>query len=145
MISRLDIAALPRGVPDPEAAQALKALWQACGLTRPWNDPAADIALALAGEGSTILVGRVDARLVASTLVGHDGHRGTVYYVSVDPAHRGHGHGRALMAAAEAWLRARNVPKLNLMVRTGNEETLGFYRALGYEPQAVTVLGKFLS
>ena len=21
------------------------ALWQACGLTRPWNDPAADIAL----------------------------------------------------------------------------------------------------
>ena len=25
------------------------ALWQACGLTRPWNDPAADIALARRG------------------------------------------------------------------------------------------------
>ncbi len=25
------------------------ALWQRCGLTRPWNDPAADIALARKG------------------------------------------------------------------------------------------------
>ncbi len=40
-------------------------------------------------------------------MVRHDGHRGTVYYLGVDPDARGHGLGRALMGAAEDWLRER--------------------------------------
>ena len=60
--------------------EAVAALWESCGLTRPWNDPAADIALALAGPASTLLVGEVagdaPAGLAASVMVGHDGHRG---------------------------------------------------------------------
>jgi hypothetical protein len=55
------------------------ALWQASGLTRPWNDPAADIALARRGPNSTILIGRADNNIVATAMVGHDGHRGWVY------------------------------------------------------------------
>jgi hypothetical protein len=35
-----------------------------------------------------VLLGRNDGALVASVLVGHDGHRGWVYYVTVDPDHR---------------------------------------------------------
>jgi hypothetical protein len=34
---------------------AIIALWQRCGLTRPWNDPAADIALARRGDNATVL------------------------------------------------------------------------------------------
>ncbi|MDU6244393.1 MAG: GNAT family N-acetyltransferase, partial [Bradyrhizobium sp.] len=64
---------------------AIIALWQRCGLTRPWNDPAADIALARRGDNATVLVGRVGGAIAASAMVGHDGHRGWVYYVSVDP------------------------------------------------------------
>jgi hypothetical protein len=56
------------------------ALWQACGLTRPWNDPAADIALARQSPNATILVGRDGERILATAMVGHDGHRGWVYY-----------------------------------------------------------------
>ena len=37
---------------------AVVALWQACELTRPWNDPAADIALARRGPNSAVLLGR---------------------------------------------------------------------------------------
>jgi ribosomal protein S18 acetylase RimI-like enzyme len=67
-------------------------------------------------------------------MVGHDGHRGTMYYVSVAPSERGRGYGRQLVEAAEAWLRERGVWKANLLVREGNEAVLGFYDQLGYAP-----------
>lgn len=123
---------------------ALAALWEACGLTRPWNDPARDIAFARAGSASDILVGCAGERIVASVMLGHDGHRGAVYYVAVDPARRGQGFGQMMMAAAEDWLKARGVWKLNLMVRRENKGVIGFYEGLGYEPSDVVVMGKWL-
>ena len=68
---------------------AVIALWQACGLTRPWNDPARDLAFARGKPNSDILVGLAESRIVASAMVGHDGHRGTMYYVSVAPSEQG--------------------------------------------------------
>ncbi len=48
------------------------------------------------------------------------------------------------MAAAEAWLRTRGAPKIQLMVRVDNADALGFYEALGLERQEVVTLGRFL-
>lgn len=126
-----------------DAAQVV-ALWRACGLTRPWNDPDADFALALDGAASTILVARGEGALSGSVMVGFDGHRGWVYYLAVSPDQRRSGLGRALMTAAEAWLRTRGVPKIQLMVREDNAEALGFYASLGLERQKVAVFGRFL-
>jgi ribosomal protein S18 acetylase RimI-like enzyme len=109
------------------------ALWKRCGLTRPWNDPAKDIAFARANVNSDVLVASLDGDVAASVMVGHDGHRGAVYYVSVDPALQNRGFGRQTMAAAEAWFGARGVWKLNLLLRADNAKVRGFYEALGYE------------
>jgi ribosomal protein S18 acetylase RimI-like enzyme len=119
---------------------AAVALWDTCGLTRPWNDPRADARLALAGETSTILAERRDGRLVATAMVGADGHRGWVYYLAVDPALRGQGLGEAMMRAAEAWVAARGLPKIQLMVRADNAAVLAFYKAIGYATEDVTVM-----
>ena len=73
----------------------------------------------------------------ATAMVGHDGHRGMLYYVAVDPALQGQGHGRAAVRAAEDWLERRGVWKVNLMVRAENEKVRGFYQALGYEVNQV--------
>lgn len=128
-----------------DEAGAVIGLWYLCGLTRPWNDPVQDFARALEGESSTILVAQgEDGEIAGSAMVGDDGHRGWVYYLAVAPAARRSGLGRALMAAAEDWLRARGCPKVQLMVREGNEEALGFYAALGLERQGVVTLGRFL-
>lgn len=124
---------------------AVVALWRACGLTRPWNDPEADFALALKNQASTVLVAREGAMLAGSVMVGFDGHRGWVYYLAISPDHRRAGLGRALMAAAEAWLRTCGAPKIQLMVRGTNTDALGFYEALGLERQDVVTLGRFLS
>jgi ribosomal protein S18 acetylase RimI-like enzyme len=128
---------------EGEIAQ-VAALWHACGLTRPWNDAAADAAMALNGPSSTILAARRGAVLTGSVMVGHDGHRGWIYYMSVRPADQGRGVGRLLMRAAEDWLRARGVPKLNLMVRGDNLRARGFYEALGYAENDVVVLARFI-
>ena len=120
------------------------ALWQRCGSTRPWNDPAADIALARSGANATILLGRDNGDLVASVLVGHDGHRGWVYYVTVDPEHRFKGYGRTIMSAAEDWLRARGIEKMQLMVRGDNTRVQAFYQSIGYFEQERVVFAKWL-
>ena len=137
--------------PATDADEArVTALWQAAGLTRPWNDPAADFRMALANATSTVLLARDGDALVAnmivgSVMVGFDGHRGWVYYLATDPARRGRGIGQALMAAAEAWLVARGCPKIQLMVRGDNLDAKGFYAAIGYEVQDVVTIGKRLS
>ncbi len=135
----LDISEIGDGDVD-----AVVGLWRACGLTRPWNDPHADIAFARSVENASVLVGRHGGAIVASAMVGHDGHRGTVYYVSVAPALQGRGFGRAMMDAAEAWLRARGVWKLNLMVRAENEPVVRFYRAHGYAVEERLNLAKWI-
>jgi ribosomal protein S18 acetylase RimI-like enzyme len=122
--------------------ESVVSLWKACGLTRPWNDPYKDIRFAREGETSTVLVGFIEDRLVASVMAGHDGHRGVLYYLAVDPAFQKRGFGRAAVAAAEAWLRERGVWKINLMVRSDNEKAGSFYERLGYEINPVTSFGK---
>ena len=130
-------------IADADVA-AVIALWQACGLTRPWNDPASDIALARRGPNSTILIGRADDNIVATAMVGHDGHRGWVYYVATDPDRRAKGFGRAIMDAAEDWLRAAGIAKLQLMVRRENARAGAFYQSIGYAEAQTIVFAKWL-
>ncbi|MFC8801695.1 GNAT family acetyltransferase [Promicromonospora sp. NPDC057138] len=130
-------------ITDADVEQVVE-LWQACGLTRPWNDPYVDIAEARAGDGSTVLVARADGRVSATAMAGHDGHRGWLYYVAVAPEAQSTGLGRAAVVAAEAWLVARGARKIQLMVRTTNTDVIGFYERLGYADQECTVLGRWV-
>ena len=124
--------------------EAAVALWRRLGLTRPWNDPYADIRLALDSPAATVLAGRLRARLVATAMVGADGHRGWVYYLAVASDCRGRGYGEAMMRAAERWAAARGMPKIQLMVRSENTAVLGFYEAIGYERSDVVVMARWL-
>jgi ribosomal protein S18 acetylase RimI-like enzyme len=120
-------------------------LWQDSGLTRPWNDPEADLRRAAGGGSSCVLaaIGDHDG-LLATAMVGHDGHRGWVYYLAVDAAQRGRGLGRKMMEACEDWARSRGIPKIQLMVRATNRDTISFYEHLGYAESEVVVLGRRL-
>ena len=137
--------ALPITPIEDDDVAAVVVLWQRCDLTRPWNDPAADIALARRGPNSTILIGRDGETIIASVMVGHEGHRGWVYYVAVDPDHRGRGFGRAMMNAAEDWLRNAGIAKLQLLVRSENTKVQAFYESIGYDEQERIIYAKWLN
>ena len=123
---------------------AVVALWRECDLLRPWNEPHADIARARASPQAEIFVtADEDGTILASAMAGDDGHRAWPYYVAVSPARRGEGLGRAIMAHAEDWLKAKGAAKINLMIRAGNP-VQKFYEVAGYEVEDRTVMAKWL-
>jgi ribosomal protein S18 acetylase RimI-like enzyme len=124
--------------------EAVVALWRACNLTVSYNDPIADFRFARAREASDILVATDKATIVGSVMAGHDGHRGWLWYVAVDPARQKQGIGRALVRAAEDWLRHRGVPKVHLMVREANAAVIEFYAKVGYDPMPRVNMQKWL-
>lgn len=129
-----------------EDVENVVALWQACGLTRPWNDPHNDIAFARTKPTSSLLIGRERPQgpIATSIMVGHDGHRGWVYYLAVAPSLQGLGYGRQAMEAAERWHLSQGVWKMQLMVREGNEAVLRFYDNLDYKNCGSLVLEKWI-
>lgn len=128
-----------------EDGPAVIALWRACDLVTSYNDPAVDFAFARAGACSDVLVGEDEAgRIRGSVMVGHDGHRGWLYYVAADPGSRGVGFGRQMVTAAETWLRERGVIKAQLLVRETNTKVVSFYEHLGFEVAPRVTMGKWL-
>jgi ribosomal protein S18 acetylase RimI-like enzyme len=120
------------------------ALWHACGLTKDYNPPAGDIAFCRATPTAELFVAEDDGRVVATAMTGHDGHRGWLYYVAVEPALRGTGLGRLMVARAEAWLAALGVRKVNLIIRDTNTAVRGFYERLGYDVEPRTQMARWL-
>jgi ribosomal protein S18 acetylase RimI-like enzyme len=132
-----------RNIADQDVPDVI-ALWNAAGVARPWNDPARDIAFARRDAHSTVLVGLDGGQIVASAMVGEDGHRGWVYYVAISPERQRSGLGRVMMQAAEDWLKQRGVWKVQLLVRAGNDQATNFYDQLGYRDTGSICLQKIL-
>ena len=127
-----------------EDADAVVALWQACGLVKPWNDPYKDIQRKLAVGRDLFLVGEVNGRIAAAVMGGYEGHRGWVNYLAVHPDFRRKGYGRLLMTAVESKLLALGCPKINLQIRESNLDVIQFYEAIGYKQDKVVSFGKRL-
>ncbi len=123
---------------------AVIALWDRCGLLRPWNDPRKDIQRKLAVRPDLFLVGLIDGELMATAMAGYEGHRGWINYLAVDPSQQRQGLGRAIMDEAERLLRESGCPKINLQVRSTNIAVIDFYRSLGYTVEDIVSLGKRL-
>ena len=135
---------------DRADTDAVVELWSDAGLTRPWNDPRLDIERKLAVQPELFLVAEavgeknLGSTIVGSVMAGYDGHRGWLYYLASARSHRGRGVARALVDEAERLLLAMGCPKVQLMIREGNEGVLGFYEGLGYEQFTVSNTGKRL-
>jgi ribosomal protein S18 acetylase RimI-like enzyme len=125
-------------------ASSVTALWTETGLTRPWNDPTKDFLRAVDGPTSAVLGLEQGGELIGTVVVGHDGHRGWVYYLAVKTTYQRQGVGSELMGAAEKWLRAIGAVKVQLMVRSDNESARHFYDKFGYETSDVNVLSRWL-
>lgn len=124
--------------------EAVVALWRACGLTRPQNDPHKDIARKLKVNPEWFLVAERDGEIVGTVMAGYEGHRGWINYLGVAPALQRGGLGRRLMDEAEARLRAAGCPKINLQVRPDNRAAIAFYERIGFAVEGAVSLGKRL-
>ena len=119
-------------------------LWQACGLTRPWNHPERDLARKQTVQPELFLGAFDQIQAVGSVMAGYDGHRGWMNYLAVHPEVQRQGLGRRLVQAAELGLQQLGCPKVNLQLRTSNLPAQAFYRRLGYTEDAALSFGKRL-
>jgi ribosomal protein S18 acetylase RimI-like enzyme len=139
---------------EPGDTDAVIALWQACDLTRPWNNPLLDIRRKCALNDHLFLVseernvnqpgGQQQSAIIGSVMAGYEGHRGWINYLAVAPQRRSAGVGRQLMLEAERRLLALGCPKINLQVRNGNDAVIAFYKAIGFSDDRCVSLGKRL-
>ena len=139
-------------------------LWEACNLTRPWNNPELDIARKCSVDDGLFLVGeldrqtrnesdaesdkngdtKIDNEIVATIMGSYDGHRGWIYYLAVHPEQQRKGYGEQMMNEMEARLLALGCPKINLQIRRENSSVMTFYESLGFTEDASVSLGKRL-
>jgi GNAT superfamily N-acetyltransferase len=118
----------------PDAAR------QRRGLEAMLADPQRRIVLV--AEASGRVVGMGTGQLVVSTAEG--GPSLLVEDVVLEESARGQGTGRALLAALEAWARARGASRLQLLVDLENRPALGFYRRLGWQATQLMALRRLL-
>ncbi len=127
-----------------EDRDAVIAIWEACGLIVPWNDPHKDIARKMQVNPELFLVAELNGRIAGTVMGGYEGHRGWINYLAVAPDCQKQGVGRALMQDVEAKLSDLGCPKINLQVRKSNTAVIQFYGHLGYHIDDVINLGKRL-
>jgi ribosomal protein S18 acetylase RimI-like enzyme len=130
---------------DADEEHDVVALWRTCDLVASYNDPVADFRCAKAAPSSDVLVAVNEAGDIAgSVMVGHDGHRGWLYYLAVRPASRSQGVGRCMVQAAEDWLHRQGIAKVQLLVRETNTKVVSFYEHLGFEVAPRIVMSRWL-
>lgn len=129
---------------DPADTDKVIAIWKACGLLRPWNDPHADIAAKMAYQPELFLVGLSGDTIIATAMFGYDGHRGWLYYFAVPPEAQKRGYGPRMLTHGEEALKALGCPKINLQIRHDHDDVKAFYEKSGFQQDAVISYGKRL-
>jgi ribosomal protein S18 acetylase RimI-like enzyme len=126
--------------------QEVIALWaKVFAYPEPRNDPAAVIRQKVAVQRDLFFVAVADGKVVGTVMGGYDGHRGWIYSLAVDPAHRRQKLGAALVTHVERALQQLGCPKINLQVLPSNAATVEFYAKLGYRVEERISMGKVLS
>ena len=123
---------------------ALRALWSAAGLNSLGDDEASLRVFAQRNPG-LFLVAAQGAQVVGSVMGAWDGRRGWLYHVAVAESQRRAGLATRLVVDVEARLRALGCPKVNVIVRQGNDGGAAFWSSLGYEVHGAQQLGHQLS
>lgn len=79
------------------------------------------------------VVAEQDGVIVGAILCGHDGRRGCMYHVCVDPDHRRRGIGKAMVVFAMEALRRERISKVSLIAFTANDAGNAFWNCIGWK------------
>lgn len=119
-------------------------LWHQCGLVVPWNDPRKDILRKQQVQPELFLIAEVNGEIVATVMVGYEGHRGWLNYLAVAPKHQRQGIGQRIVEEAIDQLAKMGCAKVNIQIRSTNEDVIKFYEHLGFKIDNVISMGKRL-
>lgn len=114
----------------PADHPVLHALWaRTPGIRLRAEDALEPYCAYLARNPGLSLVAEAAGAIVGSLLAGHDGRRGYLQHLAVDPAWRRRGIASALIAAALARLAAQGIAKSHVFVLDAAPQALAFWRS----------------
>lgn len=116
---------------------AIMDLWQRSGLTslRPLGRDSRDaFAHQLkTGQGlQTVLGLERKGQLVGVVIATHDGRKGWINRLTVDPDHRRKGHAKQLITAAEQAIRSQGIHVIAVLIERDNTASLELFERAGY-------------
>jgi ribosomal protein S18 acetylase RimI-like enzyme len=126
-------------IDDYEAAVEL---WKRVeGIEIAEGDDRESVAQFLARNPGLSRVATDGSRTVSVALCGHDGRRGHIYHLAVDPAYQRRGVGKRLLDECLEGLRRTGVKRAIIMVADDNPRGRGFWRRCGWEdiPGAISM------
>ena len=129
----------------PGEYEEVLALWERAGLpARPEGRDAPAAFRKQYEGGSQRAIGiRDGGQLVAVGILTHDGRKGWINRLAVDPARRRKGYARALIEAAERWFNDEvGVEVSSALIHAHNDASRALFAELGYETVDVVYVRK---
>lgn len=109
-------------------------LWQRVeGLEVAEGDDREGVAQFIARNPGLSRVAMDGAAVIGVVMCGHDGRRGHIYHLAVDPAYRGCGLGKRLIDECLEGLRAAGVVRVIILVADDNFGGAEFWKRAGWE------------
>ena len=109
-------------------------LWQRVqGIEIAEGDDREGVVQFLARNPGLSKVAADGSAIIAVALCGHDGRRGHVYHLAVDPAYQGRGLGQRLLDECLEGLRGTGVQRVIIMVAEDNPRGREFWKRCGWE------------
>ena len=99
---------------------------------RSIDDSEAGVARFLKRNPDTSVVAVEDGRVVGAILCGHDGRRGCMYHVCVNPDYRMRGIGKEMVVFAMNALKKEEISKVSLIAFTENDIGNAFWKCIGW-------------
>ena len=123
----------------------LLALWERAGLpVRPEGRDAPDrFARQMADRRQRIVGLRANAKLIAVVVLTHDGRKGWLNRLAVDPAYRRRGLATHLIAEAERWfIEDQGLEIWAALIEGENQDSQALFAALDYRRHDVVYVSK---
>ncbi len=131
----------------PEDYESVIALWQRAGL--PFEPEGRDsphaIARQLQTSGDFMFVAEADGQIIGTVFGSHDGRKGWINRLAIDPSYRRRGLAQQLIRRAEEALARAGIIIVAALVEAPNEPSRELFSKLGYEERRdIIYFRKFL-
>lgn len=129
-----------------DAYDEVLALWRECeGVGLSDADSRENIGRYLERNPGMSFIAKGGEKVVGAVLCGHDGRRGYIHHLAVQPDRRRQGIGRALVERCLAALKTEGVRKCHLFIFNDNVEGIRFWKGVGWTQRAdIGVMSKNL-